>query len=276
MNSLFAGSVTRRHYIAVVALLVGTGVIVRGLWLAWPGPTPTPISPAAGQVSVGAAAQSRSSLFELRLETEVSPDVLPDLMAEVERRIHHMFVAQSADGPSGRKAALLGQGTADYLRGVLSGSPDEYLAFIEKYEGAHSIDLTDDQTAAGFRTFFQSANGSYANGRVSLEHLVVRPRVLNGANVYQDDFGAHTSMTHADSRFPALEKLAYTTPYGQVIVGDTYEVLMPVEYRRQPDTTTILLGVWMTWSPAAGRWLPSRVVTYTSPDARVKVVHPVF
>jgi hypothetical protein len=262
-----------RHLLAITALVVGSGVLVRGLWQARPRPAPTPVSVPATHVP---DQPTPSPIFAVALETQVVPDAIPEVVNALENRIRAASTAMPSHRLTGADAALVAQSSSEYLRGVLSGSPNDYLSFLESHGGDPGMDLADPRNADGLRTFFESVNKNYSNGRISLEHLVVRPRVLNGVNVYQDDFGARTSMTHADQRFPELGRVAYTTPYGQEIIGDTYEVLLPIEYRADGKTTTILLGIWMTRSPSSKRWLPSRVASYAPPRTGVTIAHPVY
>lgn len=258
---------------AGATLVVGAALMVRGLWLAWPGPRPTPVAEVrdAGEAaSPGGVAPQ----FTMPLETEVSPETLSVVETALLERIRNAAVALPSHRLEGSRAEQLARSASAYLRSALGGSADDYLAYVEANGGRQEIDLSVEENAAAFRTFFESATAPYTNRRVSVDAMAVRPRVIRGKNIPQGDFGGRVASTSADKRFPELAELAYSTKFGHVIVGDTYEVLLPVDYVYGEESIVVLLGIWMTWSPESGRWLPSRIVTYAAPGSRAPILHP--
>jgi len=267
--------ITPRHAVAGTLLLVGTLVMVRGLWRAWPGPRPTPVAQREG-ADLAAVSPVAPPWFSMSAKTDTSSEAIDGVVASLRDQIESACGRLPSRSLGGSGTKLLAQSAADYLRTVLEGSPEGYLSYVEANGGKQDLDLSVESNARAFRTFFESVAEPYAHRNISLPSVAVRPRVIKGANVPQGDFGGRTSMSFAENRFPALQKLAFSTKQGQVIVGDTYEVLMPVEYVYKGETLVVVLGVWMTWCPDEARWLPSRIVTYAPPGKGPPILHPVL
>lgn len=261
-----------RLIFAVLASVVAIIVITRGMLLAMPKSAPTPTTATSG-------AANRAEPVRTLSPDELNIDVASEgVQAVVERLREAIAVATTKidrGRPAEKDAQAIAQNASRYFGTVVGGAADDYVVFIDETGGDPGVDLSDPANREMFDTFFAELSTPYANGRISLDAMQVRPRVLGGRNIPQDDFGLRVASGHAQKRYPELSEAAYDTPYGQKIVADTYEVLLPVLYREGSDAFTVYLGLWMTRVPGGGGWLPSRIVTYSPTMARgVKL--PVF
>ena len=262
-----------RLFLASLLGIVAVVVVVRGMLLAMPRAEPTPtVSEIAGYTP---RAEPTRTLAIEQLEIEVTPEMLPHVVSGIDDRIAASATTLVRGRLGADDAAVLADNASAYLGTVVGASSDGYVEFLRARGGDPGVDLTVSGNRDLFESFFEELNRPYAHGGVSLDRLEVRPRVLAGRNVPQDDFGLQVGSGHAQKRYPALGAVAYDTPFGQKIVADTYEVLMPVSYRQESSTVVVYLGVWMTRVPEGGGWLPSRIVTYSPSDAR-DVRLPVF
>lgn len=233
-------------------------------------PTPTAVTP-------GAASRPEPvrTLSPEELEIDVASEGLPAVVDTLRDAVVMKALAIDRGRPTEKDAQVIARNASAYFGTVVGGSSDDYVRYVDSAGGNPGVDLSDPANRKMFDTFFADLSGLYANGRISLDAMQVRPRVLGGRNIPQDDFGLRVGSGHAQKRYPQLSEVAFDTPYGQKIVADTYEVLLPVLYREGSDAFTVHLGLWMTRVPGGSGWWPSRVVTYSPTDARgVKL--PVF
>lgn len=261
-----------RLLVAVLAGVVAVIVITRGMLLAMPKSAPTPTTGTSGTAN-------RAEPVRTTSPDELEVDVASQGVQVVVDRLREAVVIATTTIDRGRPAEndarAIAQNAATYFGTVVGGSVGDYIDYLKGAGGDPGIDLSDSTNREMFDTFFAELSAPYANGRISLEELQIRPRVLAGRNVHQDDFGLRVGTGHAPKRFPSLSEVAFDTPYGQKIIADTYEVLLPVLYSDGSNVFTVYLGLWMTRVPDGGGWLPSRIVTYSPTDARgVKL--PVF
>lgn len=261
-----------RLLLAVFVGAVAVIVITRGLLLAMPRPAPTPtVSTPDATVNT----ETVRTLSPEQLEVDVALEGLPAVVNRLREAIALAAMASDRGRPTELDARAIAQSASAYFGTVVGGSADGYLGYLDQAGGDPGIDLSEPANREMFDTFFAELSAPYANGRISLEALRVRPRVLDGRNVPQDDLGLRVGSGHAPGRYPALAEVAYDTPYGQKIVADTHEVLLPILYRDGSQAVTVYLGLWMTRAPDGGGWLPSRIVTY-SPTGVRGVKLPVF
>lgn len=263
-----------RLVLAIVVAVVALIVIARGMLLSMPRAAPTPSSTSSPS---GAASRPEPvrTLSPETLEVDVASQGLPAVVGALNDSVVKVALAIDRGRPAEKDAKVIAENASAYFGTVLGGSADDYVGYLDAAGGDPGVDLSDPANRTMFETFFADLSGLYANGRISLDGMRVRPRVLGGRNIPQDDFGLRVASGHATKRYPALSEVAYDTPYGQKIDADTYEVLLPVLYREGSEAFTVYLGLWMTRVPDGGGWLPSRIVTYSPTDAR-GVRLPVF
>lgn len=263
-----------RLVFAIVVAVVAIIVITRGVLLSMPRAAPTPVS-ASSASGVASRPEPVRTLSPDELEVDVASQGLPAVVDALQDTVVKAAMAIDRGRPAEMDAKVIAENASAYFGTVLGGSADDYVGYLDAAGGDPGVDLSDPANRKMFDTFYAELSGLYANGRISLEGVRVRPRVLGGRNIPQDDFGLRVGLGHAPKRYPALSEVAYDTPYGQKIDADTYEVLLPILYREGPEAFTVYLGLWMSRVPGGGGWLPSRIVTYSPTDARgVKL--PVF
>jgi hypothetical protein len=218
-----------------------------------------------------------SDLFDIDLERTVSIESLESLEEECRGRLTDEIRAMPglARPPESRIEPLC-RVAGEMLREIAGGSFDEYEAFVERHGGQLRPEPLTDEERKQFKTFHDSIAPAYALRPLSIKGMRVRARVLHGNNVPQSDFDAQTGMLYAAARYPALKGLAEPSDKGQVITGDTYEVLVPISYSYEGKTMTVLLGMWMTWVPSSGQWLPSRLMYYAPRSAHGAIVLPPY
>lgn len=256
--------------LATVLAVLGTALVWRGVSRFAP-PASRPVPSATPADGIG---QARESAPTPTLEIDTAAMPQDDLRIKIESAT---LASASSVGVPGGVEQILADGAGEYLAAISKGAFESYIGFVESRGGRQNLDLNDPSQAARLRSFFDSVTSPYVGQAASLAQLIVRPRVMRGANVAQPappGFQVAGEVT-SDTRFPQLQRVASMTDYGHVITADTYEVMLPVRHDLQGEQTTVWIGLWFTLAPEGGAWLPSRIVLY-APQGRAGSAGPLF
>lgn len=264
-----------RIALCLVATVLGAVVLLRGLArFSPPRPVARPPSVVPDQASVPSKSgheQTPNLSAQFECERTMAPGDLDAVAAEIRERVSGL----SETTPIGSRAAALAAETSAYVRTVLSASLEDFLDYGRQRGAVHQVDFNDPAAVHKYRQYHEATAPAYRWGPVSVRGLMVRPRVVGGREIPASDFGASVRSHYAPKRFPQLAALVQETKDGIRITGETYEVVCPVTHSYDGAMTTVLIGIWLTWSPEAKQWYPSRLNVY-APRALDTVVAPAF
>lgn len=225
-------------------------------------PKPPPISPAS--VTPGDFALPAPGSMKRVQGAGPTPDELTGVFAAAK--------TPSGEAPPSDAAREVG----DAMHVVLAGSLDAFRDYVRSRGGVVNVNLDDPAEVDAKWPAFKTWLRAYAGGPADLGAISVRWRFRHGKVVeVRNPSNAGEQFVESYQKFPALKDAMKFGKQGTETHADTIEFLVPTLHVYNGEETPVVLGIWVTWSAEAKRWIVSRGAVYEPKGVlRVIVVPP--
>lgn len=243
-------------FCGILILFIGGLLLWRGLGSSRPPPA---VRGSSAADDADSAPEDSSSFYidSVVLGDPVDADTLPDVLDAIAGRVLNECENQ---GLAPHRADALARDAQDWFEYVLEGSREKWIAFYESRGGVPTGPEKNPERASDAIAFSEKMLGAFRFQPVSVEQILVRRR---------DDLRPAQPLAPEESqgfmrgRYPDLSGVVEQHEDGSyAVIGETYEIVLPVRQEYDGRASTVLLGVWMTWVPRVSRWLPTKISTY--------------
>ncbi len=243
-------------FCSILILFIGGLLLWRGLGSSRP-PLSLRSSNAADPADSAPKDSSSFYIDSVVLSDPVSADSLSGVLDAIAGRVLNECEGLDLDM---HRSNSLARDVRELFEYVLQGSREKWVAFYESRGGVPVGPEKDPERVSSANAFSERMLGAFRYQPVSLDQIIVRRR---------DDLHPAQPLAPEESqgfmrgRYPDLSGVVEQHEDGSyVVVGETYEIVLPIRQEYDGRVSTVLLGVWMTWVPKVSRWLPTKISTY--------------